>query len=99
VEPERCSKARDVTVEANGNTLLRSASIATTPGRIIVLIGPNGAGKSTLLRVWLSGELAPTRGEVLLDGRPLATYASSELARRRAVVPQSSALTFPFTVA
>jgi iron complex transport system ATP-binding protein len=90
-------EARDVTVEANGNTLLRSASIATTPGRIIVLIGPNGAGKSTLLRV-LSGELAPTRGEVLLDGRPLATYASSELARRRAVVPQSSALTFPFTV-
>ncbi len=90
-------EARDVTVLANGNTLLRGATIAATPGRILVLIGPNGAGKSTLLRV-LSGELAPTRGDALLDGRALATYASGELARRRAVVPQASMLSFPFTV-
>src|SRR6476646_8489032 len=90
-------EARDVTVIANGNTRLRAATIVATPGRILTLIGPNGAGKSTLLRV-LSGELSPTRGEALLDGRPLSSYPSGELARRRAVVPQSSTLTFPFTV-
>src|SRR5882672_2685565 len=90
-------EARDVTVLANGNTLLRQATIAARPGRILVLIGPNGAGKSTLLRV-LSGELRPTRGEALLDGRRLATYQCAELARRRAVVPQASMLAFPFTV-
>jgi iron complex transport system ATP-binding protein len=90
-------EARDVTVLASGNTLLRQATIAARPGRILVLIGPNGAGKSTLLRV-LSGELAPTRGEALLDGRRLDTYPSAELARRRAVVPQASMLAFPFTV-
>ena len=61
-------EARDVTVLANGNTLLRGVDVAAQPGRILVLIGPNGAGKSTLLRV-LSGELTPTRGDVLLDGR------------------------------
>jgi len=90
-------EARNVTVTANGNTLLRQVSIAASPGRILVLIGPNGAGKSTLLRV-LSGELAPTRGDALLDGRGLDTYSAAELARRRAVVPQASVLAFPFTV-
>jgi iron complex transport system ATP-binding protein len=90
-------EARNVTVNANGNTLLRQASVAASPGRTLALIGPNGAGKSTLLRV-LSGELPPSRGEALLDGRRLSTYSSAELARRRAVVPQSNMLGFPFTV-
>lgn len=90
-------EARNVTVVANGNTLLREATVALVPGRILVLIGPNGASKSTLLRA-LSGEFAPTRGEVLLDGRRLSTYSPAELARRRAVVPQASMLAFPFTV-
>jgi iron complex transport system ATP-binding protein len=90
-------EARNVTVLANGNTLLRQVTIAAKPGRILVLIGPNGAGKSTLLRV-LSGELLPTQGDAFLDGRRLATYPSAELSRRRAVVPQASMLAFPFTV-
>jgi iron complex transport system ATP-binding protein len=61
------------------------------------VIGPNGAGKSSLLRV-LSGEIAPTRGEALLDGRSLRTFSAAEIAGRRAAVPQASALAFPFTV-
>ena len=90
-------EARDVTVLANGNTLLQQVTVTARPGRIVVLIGPNGAGKSTLLRV-LAGEVPPSRGEVRLDGRPLATYSAAELARRRAVVPQARVLAFPFTV-
>jgi iron complex transport system ATP-binding protein len=90
-------EARHVTVTAGGSFLLKGVGIAARPGRIMVLIGPNGAGKSTLLRV-LSGELMPTHGGGLLDGRPLAAFSASELARRRAVVPQASVLAFPFTV-
>jgi iron complex transport system ATP-binding protein len=90
-------EARNVTVMAGGNTLLRQVAIAVPPGRIVVLIGPNGAGKSTLLKV-LSGELAPAWGEALLDSRPLAAFSPAELSRRRAVVPQASMLAFPFTV-
>src|SRR5262245_38480742 len=90
-------EARHVTLEIDGNTLLRQTTVAARPGRILVLIGPNGAGKSTLLRV-LAGELAPTAGQALLDGRRLGVYAAAELARRRAGVPQTSVLAFPFTV-
>ncbi|MET0192597.1 MAG: heme ABC transporter ATP-binding protein [Hyphomicrobiaceae bacterium] len=90
-------EARDLTYTTGGSTLLRGVDVGVQPGRVLVLIGPNGAGKSTLLRL-LSGDLKPTQGQVLLDGRPLGAFPPSELARRRAVVPQSSALSFPFTV-
>jgi iron complex transport system ATP-binding protein len=90
-------QARDVTYAINGSTLVAGVDVEVRPGRVVVLIGPNGAGKSTLLRL-LGGELKPTRGEVLLDARALKSFSAAELARRRAVVPQASVLTFPFTV-
>lgn len=90
-------QARDVTYTVNGNTLVAGVDVEVRPGRVLALIGPNGAGKSTLLRI-LAGELKPTRGTVLLDARDLGSFTAAELARQRAVVPQASVLTFPFTV-
>jgi iron complex transport system ATP-binding protein len=89
--------ARDATYRVNGKALVEGIDLVLAPGRLLVLVGPNGAGKSTLLRL-LAGELKPTAGSIELDGRALAGYSAAELARRRAVVPQSTALSFPFTV-
>lgn len=68
--------------------VLRDASLAVGCGELHVVLGPNGAGKSTLLSA-LAGLARPTRGQVLLDGRPLAAYGRGALARRRAVLLQS----------
>jgi iron complex transport system ATP-binding protein len=71
---------------------------SVAPGRTVAIVGPNGAGKSTLLKL-LTGELAPSAGEIRLDGRPISAWPARELARRRAVLPQSASVSFPFTVA
>ena len=49
---------------------LQEASFSILPNEFVCIIGPSGCGKSTLLRV-LGGLVAPTRGRVHLDGRPL----------------------------
>jgi ABC-type sugar transport system ATPase subunit len=40
-------------------------------GEILAVVGDNGAGKSTLLRI-LSGDLAPTTGEIVVGSKPVA---------------------------
>lgn len=59
---------------------------ATLPqGQLTCLLGPNGAGKSTLLRT-LAAFQPPLAGEILLEGRPLASYTTQELATRIGIV-------------
>jgi iron complex transport system ATP-binding protein len=89
--------ASAVSVSLDGREVLSDVSLAVAPGEVLALVGPNGAGKSTLLSV-LSGERHPSSGSVTLDGRPLAAYSPLELARRRAVLTQDNALSFPFRV-
>jgi NitT/TauT family transport system ATP-binding protein len=46
---------------------IADVSLSVTPGELLCVVGPSGCGKTTLLRC-LSGLLAPTAGEVRLDG-------------------------------
>jgi manganese/zinc/iron transport system ATP- binding protein len=61
-------------------------------GETTSLVGPNGAGKSTLLRC-LAGILAPTHGEVFLDGQ-LVHRPSPQVA----YVPQRSDVDWRFPI-
>ncbi|WP_295138771.1 heme ABC transporter ATP-binding protein [uncultured Reyranella sp.] len=89
-------QAIGIEVRARTKTLLRDVSLDVAPGEFVAIIGPNGAGKSTLLNA-LAGDRVLADGEILLDGRPLGQWSKLELARRRAVLPQHSAVAFDFT--
>lgn len=49
---------------------LTDISFQVRKGEFICLVGPSGCGKTTLLRI-LGGLLAPTHGQVCLNGQPL----------------------------
>ena len=90
-------RASGVSVRIGPHRLLDNLTVEFAPGELVMVIGPNGAGKTTLLRC-LDGELSPTEGSVELGGRPVGQWPRIELARKRAVLPQQSALDFPFSV-
>lgn len=90
-------RARGLTVDLDGRTVLADVSLDVIPGEVLALVGPNGAGKSTLLSV-LSGERAPSAGHVLVGERDIRSFSALDLARRRAVLTQDNALSFPFRV-
>jgi NitT/TauT family transport system ATP-binding protein len=48
---------------------LQDASLEVADKEFVSLIGPSGCGKSTMLSI-VAGLLAPTSGEVLIDGHP-----------------------------
>jgi branched-chain amino acid transport system ATP-binding protein len=60
---------------------LHGISLKVSPGEVVALIGANGAGKSTTLRV-MSGLIAATSGEILLDGASIARQRPDTIVRR-----------------
>jgi NitT/TauT family transport system ATP-binding protein len=61
---------RNIWVEYGDKVVLERVNLDIEQGSFVSIIGPSGAGKSTFLRLAL-GQDRPTRGEVLLDDKPL----------------------------
>lgn len=62
--------------------VLDGLNLEVRRGEMMAVTGPSGAGKSTLLYL-LAGLEDPTRGEVLFEGRSLASLAPDERAAHR----------------
>lgn len=90
-------RATGVGVTIEGATILSDVTIDIFAGQVLALVGPNGAGKSTLLGA-LTGDTKPTTGTVTLDGADVYRMKHLELAKRRAVLTQENAVSFPFQV-
>lgn len=89
-------EARKLSVAIGGNTIVSDVEFSARAGSVTVIIGPNGSGKTTLLKA-LSGDLRYS-GSILLNGREISAMRPAEQAARRAVLPQATMLSFPFTV-
>src|SRR5437588_3803843 len=77
---------RDVgRVYGDGTAQVRAVSeveLEIGRGEFVVIVGPSGSGKTTLLQ--LLGALdRPSSGEILFEGRELATLRDGELAELR----------------
>ena len=91
-------QAADVTfVYGAGEAGLHNVSMEVPRGGLVGILGPNGSGKTTLLRL-LGGVLTPSSGRVTIDRRDIARFPRRDLARRVAVVPQETRLSFDYTV-
>jgi len=65
-------------------------------GESLCLLGPNGCGKSTLLKS--ISRIIDYRGSVMIDGKDISTVTRKELARKIALLSQSTQVFFPYTV-
>jgi branched-chain amino acid transport system ATP-binding protein len=59
-----------VSKQFGGMQAVDDVSFTVAPGQIVGLIGPNGAGKTTMFNL-IAGAVAPDRGRIRLDGRPV----------------------------
>jgi putative ABC transport system ATP-binding protein len=61
---------------------IRDVCLTVERGALVAVMGPSGSGKSTLLTI--AGSLEePTSGDVLIDGRSLASMSRNDKARLR----------------
>ena len=92
-------EVRGITKQYPGVRALGGVDFDVHAGEVHCLLGPNGAGKSTLIKC-VSGVVAPTEGEILVNGEPLPTGEPSEsLARGVATIYQELDLVPDLTVA
>ena len=73
-------EARELHKHFGGVRAVNGVSFQVKEGEILGVIGPNGSGKSTLFNCLL-GQLAPSAGQVLLDGRDVTGMAPVALSR------------------
>ena len=70
---------------------LQGINLMIRKGQMTALVGESGSGKSTITDLVLGLQI-PDRGEVLLDGVPLAQWKQNSFRERIGYVPQDSLL-------
>jgi branched-chain amino acid transport system ATP-binding protein len=92
-------EARNLHVHYGKIHALRGVTLGLDRDRIVTLIGANGAGKTTTLNA-ISGILAMTEGEVVLDGESLNDLPANRIVAKGVIqVPEGRRIFARLTVA
>jgi osmoprotectant transport system ATP-binding protein len=88
----------DVSFAVDRTSIIDRLSLSVAAGETLVLLGESGCGKTTTLRL-VNRLLAPTAGEVLVEGKATSDWDAIRLRRRTGYVIQEAGLFPHFTVA
>lgn len=91
--PDPLVSFRDVSLSIDQRQILDGLSFDVYPGETLVLLGRSGSGKTTALKM-VNALVLPTRGEVLVEGKPTTEWDRIRLRRRIGYVIQETGL-FP----
>ncbi|QQO46754.1 glycine betaine/L-proline ABC transporter ATP-binding protein [Paracoccus sp. MC1862] len=73
---------QEILAQTGATVGVQDASFSVKEGEIFVVMGLSGSGKSTLVRM-LNGLIAPTAGQILIDGEDVASASPAALRRIR----------------
>ncbi|MGH8286958.1 MAG: ABC transporter ATP-binding protein [Steroidobacteraceae bacterium] len=85
---------RDVHYAVGQRSIFSGLTLTARRGRITAIMGPSGTGKTTLLRL-ITAQVRTDSGEVIVNGRDLATLSGREIfamRRRMGMLFQNGAL-------
>lgn len=73
-------ETKDLTVAFGGHTAVDHVDMIVQKNEFKSIIGPNGAGKTTFFNL-LSGQLAPTEGSIIFDGKDITKLSPTKRTR------------------
>ena len=95
---EHTLQTQNLSVGYDETTIIEDLNLEIPAHKVSVIIGANGCGKSTLMKT-LSRLLKPGKGQVVLDGKAVHGYPSTQLAQMLGLLPQSPTVPEGITVA
>lgn len=91
-------EVKDLSFRYTGSRVIfHDVNFSLDQGEVLSILGTNGAGKSTLLNC-IANLFRPASGQILLDGRPMASMSMAEVARVIGYVPQVHVPSYAYTV-
>lgn len=88
---------KDISKSYGDQTVINVFNLTIEKGKITTFVGANGAGKSTLLNL-IARNINSSSGQILIDGRDVATIRDSDMAKHVSFLRQSNHLNVKLTV-
>lgn len=87
-------EVRDLSFSYTGNIgdpVLKHVNLSIPAGKMTAIVGESGSGKTTLMKLLLKF-YEPTKGEILLGGKPLTGYTAKSIRQACGIVMQENFL-------